>query len=84
MSPTKATLSSSRHSVCRNSHHTGIFFAGRLPRLHRAGPSTSLDKSAIGAWLLCAQYTTLSLRCQFTILTISGERKLTVGCGWLC
>jgi hypothetical protein len=25
------------------------FFTARLPRFHRAGPSTSLDKSALGA-----------------------------------
>jgi len=43
-----AALSSSRSSICRSWHHT-VRRTGRLPRLHRAGPSASLDKSATGA-----------------------------------
>jgi hypothetical protein len=43
-----ATLSSFRPIVCRTWHHIGMF-PDRLPRFHRAGPSTSPDKSAVRA-----------------------------------
>lgn len=42
-------LSSLRHSVWWNSHHTCVASTSSSPRFHRTGPSTSLDKSVIGA-----------------------------------
>jgi hypothetical protein len=48
MFSTLATLSSSRAIRLPDlAPHPGL--SGRLPRLHRAGPSASLDKSAFGA-----------------------------------
>jgi hypothetical protein len=50
--------------------------ASRLPRLRRAGPSTSLDKSAYWDIRLSAQYTTAEWGCQFWAFRRSHGRNL--------
>src|SRR5262245_19097661 len=70
-------LSSSRTTLCRNWH-----LACRLPRLHRAGPSASLDKSV----QICDCDASLMLRaqaCQSSGITkrLQGRCALRPDCG---
>jgi hypothetical protein len=65
------SLSSSRITFCRNWHlfsaNTGADF--RLPRFHRADPSTSLDKRTFLGHLIVKRnlYITENLLCQILL-----------------